>query len=927
MSSVTGAALVGRADEVYRLRECVRAVAQGPGTIVLLDGDAGAGKSRLVAEALKAPSLPRGYAAVCAGALDYARAPYAPIRDVLVALDKRFPKVLAGDSALAQALRPVLEFKELDPAPEGGDQRRVLDAIVAAFGKYAAVAPIVIAIEDVHWIDGASAAVLVHLARNIAALRAMLLVSFRGAEAQAHEQARNALAHLARNASLALSLRPLSNTDAMLLVDDVAPRELPMSVRREVCSIACGNPLLLIELTKLAAEHPDKLHGTLPITLKALVEERLADFDAGELDVLRVAAEMGEFEVDVLAEIARVERERVLSALRKARSASIVEERRSVTPFVFRHALIRQAITDDLLELEREDLHRRIAARLEQMPDRPELHARLAHHFWHARDVQKSRRYNALAAERASSVFAFADAAVLYERAIDARILDSETTALYRALADAYAGAHRTADAASVMNRLLEAAIARGDESAIAQTAFQLSRCYYEMLDDERSITTVQQALAHVDELRNAPHAFNLWATLGWYLAHLRRIEAAHAALSRARALLEHGDDTARIRYYEAWAAQKVHTGTQADEYRSDLEEAIRIARSSQDAAGYLRRLDNAIGLSMASTLDDMEFTLDLCERFREAMRTSPPHAALGSAMAAWPVYLAGNFALAKELLAHAHAAAEEMPLVSFNLARTAIPLALHLDDPLMLRHAARPRLLESAFASNTPNVFGPVAAAIAQQFREQNRKSEAAALVTQAVKRIAEANNNVPLLIEAVRLDAAEAAPRAMSLLADLKDASRSACAAWHFCTALRSRGEQRREHAARAAELFGGIRWRVYQAEAFELAGETQQALEIYREIGSVAALRRLEAGRTPKTPSGLSPREWEVAALVAQGRSNRAIAETLVLSERTVENHIASIFAKLSLRSRAEIAALVARMESSAAEAASSSRAGAI
>jgi DNA-binding NarL/FixJ family response regulator len=74
-----------------------------------------------------------------------------------------------------------------------------------------------------------------------------------------------------------------------------------------------------------------------------------------------------------------------------------------------------------------------------------------------------------------------------------------------------------------------------------------------------------------------------------------------------------------------------------------------------------------------------------------------------------------------------------------------------------------------------------------------------------------------------------------------------------------------------------------------------------------------QRLDAERSAsEVPGGISRREWDVAQLVAQGKSNRAIAEALVLSERTVENHIASIFNKRSLRSRAEIASFVAREE---------------
>jgi DNA-binding NarL/FixJ family response regulator len=100
------------------------------------------------------------------------------------------------------------------------------------------------------------------------------------------------------------------------------------------------------------------------------------------------------------------------------------------------------------------------------------------------------------------------------------------------------------------------------------------------------------------------------------------------------------------------------------------------------------------------------------------------------------------------------------------------------------------------------------------------------------------------------------------------------------------------------------------LYRAQALELAGEERAALDVYRACGAAAEVLRIEQRLQTPALGGLSKREVEVAALVAQGNSNRAIAEQLVLSERTVENHIASIFTKLNVRSRAEIAAFMTR-----------------
>ncbi|HKU68267.1 MAG TPA: AAA family ATPase [Candidatus Baltobacteraceae bacterium] len=911
MGTASGAALVGRAEELDRLSACAQAVGRGTGALVLLDGDAGTGKTRLLSEIVRAPFLPKGFATAVAGALDYARAPYAPIRDLLAALDKRFPKVLQSNRVLAAQLAPMLEFRPSgDEASDPARQRQLLDAIVQAISLYAAQSPVMLALEDVHWIDSASADVLVHLSRAISAMRALLLVSFRPVEARQDERAQHLLAQLARNATLSLSLKPLTATDAMMLIDDIAGSSLAMDVRRGICRLADGNPLLLIEFAKVAAENPDALSGTLPLSLKALVADRLARFDAGDVDVLRVAAIMGEFDPRMLGEIAGMEEARVISTLRKARDASIIGEQRTKgAPFVFRHALIRHAITDDLLAFETQQLHARIAERLEREEASAQLHSRLAHHYHHAGAREKARTYNEIAAAEALNIYAYADAAQLFERAIDGRLLDETTRALFKHLSEAYTGAQRPLDAANISKDLFEYALRRGEQQEIADTGFAYARQRYQLLDDEGTLAITRQTCEALDPQRRPDLAFNSYSTLAWYMAQLRRLGEASEALERAEPLREHGDGPGLVRFYEASGVRKAHAG-EGLSYRSDIDAALEIAKDL-DPKVYILRLDTAIAIAMASNLDDMEFARTQCQKLWQLAETLPAITTAGSlAMSAWSAYLRGEIAVARALVAKAIPFAEEAPLLSFSIACTGIPIALHTDDALLLRQCARPRLLERAFASNTPNVYGPVAAAVANQLRTQGRIDEARALVTQAVRKLPTGLNNVPLIVQSAQCAAAEATQKGLAMLELLRERSRSADGGWHLASAYACTGEERRRHASRAAEIFAEIPWVVYQAEALELAGETDAALAVYRRCEFSVDVRRLESAGAARANSGLSKREFEVAALVAQGRSNKNIAESLSLSERTVENHIASIFAKLSLRSRAEIAAFIAR-----------------
>src|SRR5581483_11941526 len=126
MKTPAGGALVGRAGELERLSACARRLADGAGGIVLLEGDAGTGKTRLLSEF--ASALPRGCIAAIAGALDYAPSPYAPIRELLLALDRSLPQVMQ-ERAISAGVRAILDYSAAQ-AQTRDDPRRILDGAV-----------------------------------------------------------------------------------------------------------------------------------------------------------------------------------------------------------------------------------------------------------------------------------------------------------------------------------------------------------------------------------------------------------------------------------------------------------------------------------------------------------------------------------------------------------------------------------------------------------------------------------------------------------------------------------------------------------------------------------------------------------------------------------------------------------------------------
>lgn len=888
--STGGVPLIGRTEELAALRARVEALRGGNGSLALIEGNAGAGKTRLL-EAI-------GVSAQGA-ALEYAGAPYAPVRDVVRALLRRKPKVLQNDAALAQSLKPVLD---LEPS---GTQRRVLDAVVQVVRECAKGEPLTLAFEDIHWIDSASADVLAHLARHAATLPVAIFVTYRAGDASQRSESLGLLAAISRIAAETISLRGLSDADSMLLIAQAQTEPLPLSVRRTICELAQGNPLLLTELARHA--RADAEETTLPVSLQLLVRERLSVFDEDERAVLRVCAALEVFDHTLAAEISGLSPERVLEVLRKARAAGIVAERGR--RFAFAHALIRHAVTSDVLAVELAQLHAQIALRLEAQEQTPETVRRLAYHYWIAGDEERSQRFNVRSAQQAEAVYAFEDASQYYERAINGRPIGAQTFSLYERLADTYERAARFKPAAALLEQMFAWSRAHRGGSETAKLGIPLSRSRFQALDDDGSIAAVREAIVIAGPDSDAALRFELNSILAWYLVHLRRTGEARSVLDEADRCKDAGSPHALVRYYEARAAYEVHA-LGGGEWREHVERAIEIS-ARMDTNIHIARYANALALAVASEIDAYAYAFELLERMRPLFERGGD--GLGQYMHMWArlMLVCGRLRESREALDAVLPFVVDGTSHVYRVASIGIPLALHTGDRALLAACSRQNLLKEAFNSKDPVVFAPVVTAVAQHMLSENRDGEAAALVEQTLPRMQTAGNNFDLLLLAARIGSKGTADRAFDLLAPWEERSRSAQATGTLMRAYRTSGKERAALAQRAAELYAALPWPLHQAHALEVAGMREDAAGLYAQCGASAdALRlRAEARRGPHS-SPLSPRELEVALLVGEGKSNRTIAETLVLSERTVENHIASIFGKLNMRSRSEIASYVAR-----------------
>jgi DNA-binding NarL/FixJ family response regulator len=254
------------------------------------------------------------------------------------------------------------------------------------------------------------------------------------------------------------------------------------------------------------------------------------------------------------------------------------------------------------------------------------------------------------------------------------------------------------------------------------------------------------------------------------------------------------------------------------------------------------------------------------------------------------------------------------------NLAVIGPLVGLDLDDAELIALAADASLTAAISREGCLNSTALAAAGIAARLRSLGRDAEAADICERAVEHIETLFGAQFFLPIAARcISTVRARERIEDLLERVEAGDRSGRATRALVRAILAHRDglpDPRDQAVAAADAYAALGWPLLQAQALELAGETSAAAEIYLRCGSLRAARRLKNGRAGialgqnglSPLPALSPREREVAAAVAAGLGNLEIAAHLGLSVKTVEKHLARIYARLGLRSRAQLGAFV-------------------
>jgi tetratricopeptide (TPR) repeat protein len=407
-------------------------VRMGFGTLVELVGDAGIGKSRIVEEIRSRAADMRPLSAACE---QYkGSTPYFVFRDLLRdVVDVEFDgKPTSNTERLRERLEPVApellpwipllavpldvevaptrEVEELQPA----FRRARLHGVVATLLERLLEEPTLILLEDVHWMDEASAELLRHIAGRVLTAKPWLACATRRPDGGGFSAAEGTPPVPA----LTIRLDPLPEEDAKALVVAAAGEALHEHEVAAIMERAGGNPLFLREL--VAASGFAETEEELPETVEAVVSSRIDRLAPADRTLLRWASVLGHaFPGDVVGDVLAGDPEAAADSEAWDRLGEFVERDPEVAGgFRFRHALIRDAAYQGLSFARRAELHGRVAAVLEARPDADP--ALLSLHFLRADDHAKAWTYALAAGERAQAKFANVEAAGFYRRALDA---------------------------------------------------------------------------------------------------------------------------------------------------------------------------------------------------------------------------------------------------------------------------------------------------------------------------------------------------------------------------------------------------------------------------------------------------------------------------------------------------------------------------
>ena len=533
LESLAGGVFVGRERELERLREAVDGALAGRGSLQLLVGEPGIGKTR-AAEELATYARVSGARVYWGRCREDEGAPaYWPWVQAIRSYARDADPVAlawqlgAGAAEVAQLIPEVAEKLDVEPA-KGSDSEearfRLFDSVTTLMLGAARDRPIVLVLDDLHWADEPSLLLLRFAARELASSGLLILGTYRDVELGRHHPLARMLGEISGiEGSRRIPLKGLSVGAVERYLEMTAGAPAPVGLAEAVQERTDGNPFFVGEVVRLLASEGKLTSGgsaaelQIPQGVREVIGRRLDRLSDETNATLRVAAVIGrDFDEELVWRVADMQPEQLMTAATEAIAERLVTDL-SDGHYSFAHALVRDTLYEELSPPKRSAVHERTGVAIEEIcgGNVDERLGELAHHFLEAAprgDLAKAIEYAQRAGEQDMEQLAYEDAVDVYGRALEVlELMDEPDEALRCSLLLSLGGAEaksaRIADARDAFERAADSARRLDDADSLVGAAIGIAMMSDAGRLDEKLLALLDESLEWIGPERTARRA------------------------------------------------------------------------------------------------------------------------------------------------------------------------------------------------------------------------------------------------------------------------------------------------------------------------------------------------------------------------------------------------------------------------------------